>query len=408
MKIKTWDNKYIECDFPAEFSNRNLLALPALIDPHVHFRVPGGEHKEDWTTGAAVAGGVTTVLDMPNNMPGISTFELLKQKKSAVNKLLAQSCQPIRPYFYFGATAENLAEIDKVRNEIIGVKMFVGSSTGDLLVSQISAQEKIFKKCAELNLVLAVHAEDDEIIRANSQQFIVNSLQGEAQRSPVIPTAVEGSLSIKHHSQTRSREAAIKAVTQAAEFAKKYHTKLYVLHASTAEELELIRSAKQAGVTVFAEATPHHLFLNDSAYELLGAKAQMNPPLRTAHDQDALWRAINDGTIDTVGTDHAPHTLAEKALPYPQSPSGVPGIETYLPLLLNEYNQGKITIQKIVELTRLNIEKIFNLPPNNDWVIVDLDLEKIVKNKNLKTKCGWSPFDGWKLKGWPVKIVHSQ
>ncbi len=408
MLVKTWDNKKIKCDLPEEFAELNLLALPALIDPHVHFRVPGGEHKEDWITGsaAALAGGVTTVFDMPNNSPSVTTLELLKQKKETVNKQLKKLGQKIRPYFYFGATPDNLDELEKVTNKIIGVKMCMGASTGNLLVSEKNAQKKIFQKCAKLNLVLAVHAEDDEIIRANSPIVIPTKVGISV--PTVIPSVAEESLNVKHHSQIRSRTAATKAVAQVIELAKKYGTKLYILHVSTAEELKIIKAAKSAGVKVFAEVTPHHLFLDESAYEKLGAKAQMNPPLRTTADCAALWQGIADGTIDTIGTDHAPHTLAEKSLPYPQSPSGVPGIETCLPLLLNAWNNGKITLEKITQLTHFNIQKIFNLPETNDWVIIDRQLIKIVKNENLKTKCGWSPFAGWKLKGWPIKIIFNQ
>jgi len=144
--------------------------------------------------------------------------------------------------------------------------------------------------------------------------------------------------------------------------------------------------------------------LDESMYETLGNKAQINPPLRTVEDCESLWNAITNGIIDTIGTDHAPHTLEEKAKQYPDSPSGVPGIETSLPLLLDAHNKGRILLEKIVQLTQTNIEKIFNLPPNNDWVIVDLNLEKEVQNNNLKTKCKWSPFAGRKLKGWPVAV----
>ncbi|KKS13117.1 MAG: Dihydroorotase [Candidatus Magasanikbacteria bacterium GW2011_GWA2_41_55] len=194
-------------------------------------------------------------------------------------------------------------------------------------------------------------------------------------------------------------------MTQAIELAKKYGTRLYICHVSTAEELEIIKQAKKQGVKIYAEATPHHLFLNESAYEKLGTLAQMNPPLRSPTDCAALWQGIGDGTIDTIGSDHAPHTLEEKSELYPASPSGVPGIETTLPLLLTAHRAGKITLEKIIELTRGNPQKIFNLPKNNDQIIVDINMEKEVKNANLKTKCGWSPFAGWKLVGWPIAVI---
>ena len=385
MLIKTWNNQ--EIDLPIEIANTgDPVALPALIDPHVHFRTPGAEQKENWITGteAALAGGVTTVFDMPNNNPAVIDYQSIINKKQIINEQIKLTGKQLNYYLYLGATPNNYTEFAKCKNEIIGVKLFMGASTGDLLVEKLEDQENIFKTCAELDLVLAVHAESEEIIKANSSQFTANSLKTSG------------------HSKIRSREAAVKAVTQALSLAKKYNTKLYICHVSTKEE---ITQAKSEGVTVYAEVAPHHLFLTENDYERLGTLGQMNPPLRTISDQIALWQAITNGIIDTIGTDHAPHTLEEKSKTYPNSPSGVPGIETLLPLLLNAYHEGKISLQKIVELTKFNIEKIFNLPPNNDWVIADLNLEKKVENKNLKTKCGWSPYSETKLKGWPIMTV---
>lgn len=368
-------------------ANTNIIELPALIDPHVHFRTSGQEHKENWETGAraAIAGGVTTVFDMPNNTPPVIDRQSLTTKQEIIDMQLRKAGIPLRYHLYIGATGENNEEIRKLKNLVIGIKLFMGSSTGSLLVANRKKQEKIFKLAAELDLILAVHAENNARIK-NNESGIMN------------PT-------VNKHSIIRSREAAIEAVKDAIEMAKKYETKLYICHASTKEEIELIKQAKKEGVKVYAEVTPHHLFLSENDYDRLGTLGQMNPPLRTLDDQNALWKAISDGIIDTIGTDHAPHTLAEKALPYPQSPSGVPGIETVLPLLLNAYSEKKITLEKIAELTHFNIQKIFNLPSNDDRVIVDLDSEKEVENKNLKTKCGWSPFAGMKLKGWPIATI---
>lgn len=387
MQIKTYNGQTIEVDITTTDNNDSWLALPALIDPHVHFRTPGAEYKENWESGAvaAIAGGVTTVFDMPNNTPSIIDESKLDAKIDLVNKQLKNADIPLRSYFYLGATLDNLAEIEKCKDKIIGVKIFMGASTGNLLVSKSEAQEKIFKKCAELGLVVAVHAEDDDLINEQKLKFST-------------PTVFD-------HGKIRPNIAAQSAVTKAIDLARKTGAKLYILHASTALELAIIKQAKQEGLTVYAETTPHHLFLDESAYETLGTLAQMNPPLRSKDDVVALWQAIEDGTIDTIGTDHAPHTLEEKNLPYPQSPSGVPGIETNLPLLLNAYNNGKISLEKIVEITRLNAQKIFSLPVNNDWVIIDLKKVKNIQNNNLKTKCGWSPFDGWKIIGWPIYTI---
>lgn len=393
MLVNTYDKQKIEVDLPEIFQDRNLLALPALVDPHVHFRTPGAEHKENWITGAeaAIAGGYSTVFDMPNNTPSITSHQSLITKKEIIEEQLIKVGIPLNYYLYFGATPNNIDEIEKIKRlkdyKIIGVKMFMGASTGDLLVDKIEDQEKIFQVCAENDLILAVHAESETII--NEQRATINEPK------------------ISDHSMIRGRGAAITAVTQALSLAKKYGTKLYICHVSTKEEIELIKQAKSNGIKVYAEVTPHHLFLSENDYNHLGTLGQMNPPLRTLDDQKALWQAILDGTIDTVGTDHAPHTLEEKNRLYPTSPSGVPGLETTLPLLLDAYKKGKITLEKITELTHFNIQKIFNIPETNDWTIVDLDLEKEVKNENLKTKCKWSPFAGIKLKGWPVAtIVH--
>lgn len=380
MKIKTYNHQTIKLNIDDD-NAENYLVLPALIDPHVHFRTPGAAHKEDWQTGsaAAIAGGVTTVFDMPNNTPSITNLDLLEEKIKIIDEQLQNSDIKLHKYFYLGATENNLAEIEKCRNKIIAVKVFMGSSTGDLLVDKLAAQEKIFTKCAELGLMVAVHAEDELTINTNKNNFSD-------------PTIFE-------HNKIRNTEAAATAVKNAIDLARKTKAKLYILHVSTSAEVALIRAAKDEGLTVFAETTPHHLFLDENAYKALGTLAQMNPPLRTKIDQEALFEALNDGTIDAIGTDHAPHTLAEKAATYPASPSGVPGIETYLPLLLDAYHNGKISLSKIADVTHHNIEKIFGLKPNQDYVVVDLEEQKIIEAKNLKTKCGWSPFAGWKLKG---------
>lgn len=365
----------------------NLITLPGLIDPHVHFRAPGSEHKENWITGAraALTGGFTTVIDMPNNNPPITNQTALEKKRKIIDEQLRQTGIPLRCYFYLGATADNSDEFAKTRNEIIGIKLFMGASTGNLLVDRRIDQEKVFKRAAELDLLVAIHAEDEEEIQKQKDKI----------KNPTVAD----------HSKIRSRAAAVKAVAQAIELAEKYNTKLYICHVSTKEELKIIKNAKKQGIKIYAEVTPHHLFLDESAYEKLGTLAQMNPPLRTLDDCAALWQGIADGTIDTIGSDHAPHTLEEKTQPYPASPSGVPGIETTLPLLLTAYHKGKISLEKIIELTHDNPQKIFNLLKNNDQIIVDMNMEKEIKNAYLKTKCNWSPFAGWKLIGWPIAVT---
>jgi len=365
-----------------------LTLLPALIDAHVHFRTPGAEHKEDWQSGAqaALAGGVTTVFDMPNNIPACISQSTLDEKKKTIDHQLAQVKIPLRYYLYLGADQSHLEEIGKLRSKIIGVKVYMGASTGGLVMTDPAALDRTFQMAAQADLIVAVHAEDEKILQERAQLF-------------------KGITDPSIHSQIRDRAAAIKAVNQAIDLAEKYSAQLFVLHVSTAEEIDLIRKAKQNGILVYAEATPHHLFLNENDYRKWGSLVQMNPPLRTREDQEALWEAIRDGTIDSIGSDHAPHTLEEKKFPYGSCPAGVPGIETLLPLLLDAYHQKMITLEKIVALTRTNIESIFRLEHNDDVVLVDLEKIQEVRNEALKTKCGWSPFAGRKLRGWPVYTV---
>lgn len=365
-----------------------LLALPSVIDPHVHFRVPGGETKEDWKTGAfaAIAGGVTHVLDMPNNHPSIITAERLKKKKEIIETQLKSIGIPLRYGLYMGTSQDTLEELEKAAPLACGIKIFMGNSTGDLVMEDREALEIAFQKGALYDHVVAIHAEEESILSQNQKFF-------------------HGITNPAVHSKIRSREAAISAVKKAIHLAEQYKTRLYLLHLSTKEEIELLRQAKARGLPIFGEVCTHHLFLDESDYENLGTFAQMNPPLRTKEDREALWNGIHDGTIDTIGTDHAPHLIQDKKKPYPFSPSGVPGIETALPLLLNATHEKKLNLPQLIFLMRKNIENLFRLPPNNDLVLVDMNLEKTVMNEHLKTKCGWSPFAGKRLKGWPVFTI---
>lgn len=371
-----------------EFAVGNLTVLPALVDPHVHFRVPGGEHKEDWKTAsiAALQSGVTYVLDMPNNNPSCNTVESLIAKKQIINAQLKAVGIDLSYGLYLGADRHHLGEISKAKGVACGIKVFMGCSTGDLLIERDEDLEEVFKRAADAEMIVAVHAEDECLLNQRKKEFA-------------------GVLDPSIHSVIRSKECAAIAVQKAINAAKKYGTTLYLLHLSTKEEMDLVRAAKKSGVKVFAETTPHHLFLSIDDYSKHGTFIQMNPPLRTKEDQVALWQAINDGTLDTIGTDHAPHTKEEKMQPYGKAPSGIPGIDTYLALLLNAVNEGKLTLQKLTELTRYNPMKIFNLPENNDVVLVDLNFEKELEIKDIKTKCGFSPYVGRKLKGWPFYTV---
>ncbi|HEY4831727.1 MAG TPA: dihydroorotase [Waddliaceae bacterium] len=366
----------------------HLTVLPALIDGHVHFRTPGAEHKENWITGAqaAMAGGVTTVIDMPNNHPPCVDAASLKAKKQLIDEQLASVGIPLHYRLFLGADKDHINEIGRLRNQIAGVKIYMGSSTGGLIMNDEQDLDRIFRLCAQENVLIAVHAEDEGILKKNEALY-------------------SGQMDPATHSKIRDRFSAIQATTQALQLAEKYSTELFILHVSTKEEVELIRKAKKKGILVYAEATPHHLFLNEQDYAKWGNKVVINPPIRTREDQEALWKGIHDRTIDTIGSDHAPHTLEEKARSYGQAPSGVPGIETLLPLLLNASSEGKLTLEHIVKLTRINPEQIFNLEHNTDVVLVDLEKKKEVNDTNLKTKCGWSPFASLTLKGWPEYTI---
>lgn len=245
-----------------------------------------------------------------------------------------------------------------------------------------AALEKAFRIAGENDVLIAVHAEDEDLIQARK-----------------IECKAALHLGAKAHSIIRNGEVAARAVAHAIALAAKYKTRLYVAHVSTREELDLIRKAKKRGLPVYAEAAPHHLFLTTQAYETLGTCALVNPPLRD--DNKALWEAIEDHTIDTIGTDHAPHLLEEKKRPYGSAPSGFPSIELYLALLLNAHSQKKISLEQIVSLTSTRPREIFHWKTNEDAVLVDLNAERTVDNAHLKTKAKWSPYAGLTLKGWP-------
>ncbi len=343
--IKEISNESVTVDKVINVSGK--VILPGIIDPHVHFREPGLTHKEDFFTGskAAAAGGVTTILDMPNTNPPTITSELLEEKRKLAKKSI------VNYGFHFGATKENLDEIKKAKN-IASVKVFMDASTGNMLIQDNNVLEKIFSSYK----LISVHAENENVLKA-------------------------------------------------IELISKTKNKIYLCHISAANELKMIKSKFKS--KTFVEATPHHLFLTKEDEK--NKFFLMKPCLKSKEDQQALWNAIKKTKINTIGSDHAPHTVEEKQ----QEVYGVPGIETMLPLLLDSVNKNKITLQKVVELCCYNPAKIFKI--NNkgflqegfdaDLTIVDINLEKKVKNENLFTKCGWSPFNGWKLKGWPVMTI---
>jgi len=365
----------------------HLTVFPGLIDPHVHFRTPGMEYKEDWRTAskAALVGGYTTVFDMPNTIPPTVSAELLRDKKALIDAQLKEIGIPLRYELYFGADKAHLSEIHNIRDHVIGIKIFMGCSTGNLVIDDDESLHAVFAIAATQNLLVAVHAEDEALLKIRKQQL--------------------QSTHYCDHSVIRNIEVATRAVEKAIALTRIYGNRLYVLHVSSAEEIQLIRQAKAEGLAVYAETTPHHLFLHDTAYEQLQGKAVVNPPLRAKTHQDILFAAIRDGIIDTIGSDHAPHLLSEKEKKYGECPSGMPGIETTLPLLLTAHHQGLLSLSQILNLTCYRARDIFGLPANDDKVLVDLEQTKTVNSAALKTKCGWSAFEGQSLRGWPVYAI---
>ncbi len=367
-----------------------LLAFPGLIDGHVHFRTPGFEYKENWISGAqaAVHGGITTVFDMPNTNPVTTSLSDLQEKKALINSQLSDI--PLRYQLYLGADRSHFDEISRCKDQIAGIKVFMGSSTGNLLVDDDQSLSEVFKLAAQYDLVVALHAEDEKMIEENSNQF--------KDRHDALT-----------HSLLRTPEVAAHAIKRALALSKPFNTKLYFLHISSQKEIELIAKAKQEGRLIYAETTPHHLFLDTSAYEYLGTFAQVNPPLRSPEDRKALWQAVNEGIIDTLGSDHAPHTIEEKRKPYREAPSGMPGIETMLPLMLNAYNTHLLSLEKILSLMHTRITEIFHLPTNDDLILIDLKKTTTVEAKKLHSRSSWSAFEGTQLTGHPVcTIVQGQ
>jgi len=347
-----------------------LTVLPGLIDAHVHLREPGGEHKEDFDSGtrAALAGGVTTVLAMPNTSPPITNCDTFEQ----ANRLAA--AKAVCDYgLYIGATADNAAEAASLADRAAGLKMYVGSSTGSLLVDHFAAQIAHFEGYPA-DRVIAVHAEDEAAVRYYATR---------GQRRPPICAALSVAYLLALAEQTGRR--------------------LHICHVSTRAELDLIREAKARGVPVTCEATPHHLFLTLEAEARIGALAVCNPPLREQADVDALWANLD--VLDIVATDHAPHTLDEKRGDQP--PSGMPGLETMLPLLLTAVHEGRLTLPDVVRLTATRLAEIFGLGRKGriepgcdaDLTVVDLSARWTLGDAPLYTRCGWTPFAGREVRG---------
>jgi len=371
-----------------------LLLIPGVIDDQVHFREPGLTYKGDIfsESRAAVAGGVTSFMDMPNTNPQTVTIDILN------DKYLIGSENSFTNYsFFFGATNTNLNEVLKIdHSSVCGIKLFMGSSTGNMLVDNEEALKSLFSKTS---LPIAAHCEDESIIRKNSE--IYRARYGEA-----VP--------VKMHPLIRSREACFKSSSHAVNLAKEYNTRLHILHLSTADELKLFSNdlpLSQKRIT--GEVCVHHLWFDDSAYDKLGAFIKWNPAIKTRFDRDALINGVNNNLIDIVATDHAPHTLSEKENSYFKAPSGGPLIQHTLVIMLELWHRKVFTLPKIIEMMCHNPAILFNIRKRGfiregyqaDLCLVDPSSPWTVSKENLLYKCGWSPFEGQTFSSKVIKTI---
>ena len=364
-----------------------LIVLPGCMDTQTHFREPGSTDTEDLHSGsrAAIVGGITSVFEMPNTNPPTST------KKEFQRKLdLAKNRMYCNYAFYFGATADNANELADLKNleGCCGIKLFAGSSTGNLLVSDEKDIEVVFQNSSK---VVAVHSEDEAILSINKKLI----RKGDVHSHPI----------------WRSDECAISSTRRIVRIANHYNKKAHVLHISTKQEIDFL--AQHKGNITF-EITPQHLTIYaPDCYDKLGTYAQMNPPIRDKSHYDRLWYAVKNNLNDTIGSDHAPHLKVNKDKEYPNSPSGMPGVQTLMPVMLNHINEGKLTLNQLINFVCENPVKIFGIRDKGfikegfdaDFTIVDMNKKITIKNKNIESKCGWSPFDGVEFKGTPVSTI---
>ena len=372
---------------------KNKFLLPGMIDDQVHFREPGLTHKGDIASEskAAIAGGITSFIEMPNTIPQATTIHNLDEKfKIASEKSFANYS------FMFGGTNDNIDEILKVNSKnVAGLKLFLGSSTGNMLVDNPDVLEKIFTKT---NLLISVHCEDEHIIKVNTKKY-------KDQYGDLIP--------FKYHPIIRSEEACYLSSSKAIELAKKTGARLHVFHLSTAKEVELFSNKKPLHKKkITSEVCIHHLYFTDKDYQKKGSLIKWNPAIKKSNDRDALWEALLDDRIDVIATDHAPHTKNEKANPYTKAPSGGPMVQHAVVALMEAYHQNRISIEKIVEKMAHNPAILFKIKKRGfiregyyaDLILVDPDKPWNVSPDNILYKCGWSPFEGYSFKS---SITHT-
>jgi dihydroorotase len=376
------------CGADREIDARGLHVLPGVIDSQVHFREPGLEHKEDLATGtaSAVMGGVTAVFEMPNTNPPTTSAEALEDKlRRADGRAWCDVA------FFAGASDGNTGELAELERSAgcAGIKIFMGSSTGSLLVEDDEALERVLRAGRRR---VAVHAEDEPRLRERRG-------------------LVRGGSDPGRHPDWRDVETALRATRRLLRLARRAARPVHVLHVSTADELPLL--AEHHGL-VSVEVTPQHLTLAaPDCYEELGTRAQMNPPIRSAEHREALWKAVAEGLVDVVGSDHAPHTVEEKSGAYPDTPSGIPGVQTLLPLLLDHHHEGRLSLERLADLTSAGPARVYGVAGKGrlaagydaDLTLVDLGRRKRIEAEWLASRCGWSPFEGRVVRGWPVGTV---
>jgi len=370
------------------FDAGGLHVLPGVVDTQVHFREPGAEHKEDLASGTAAAalGGVTAVFEMPNTSPSTLSAEDLADKLRR-----AEGRAWVDHAFFIGAADENAADLPVLERlpGCCGVKIFMGSSTGSLLVEDDETLEAVLRSGTRR---VAVHAEDEGRLRERL-------------------ALVRGGAPVAMHPEWRDAETALRATQRLLRIARAAGRRVHVLHVSTGDEMPLLAANKDLATV---EVTPQHLTLAaPDCYERFGSKAQMNPPIRTAAHREALWRALDQGVVDVIGSDHAPHTAEEKARDYPSSPSGMPGVQTLLPLMLDHVNAGRLSLERLIDLVCSGPARIYGIAGKGriavgydaDFTLVDLQARRTISGTWLASKCGWSPFEDVTVTGWPRATV---
>jgi dihydroorotase len=363
-----------------------LHILPGVIDTQVHFREPGLEHKEDLASGSlsAVMGGVTGVFEMPNTNPLTVTREAFDDKIArATGRMHCDFA------FFIGGTHENVAELPTLERlpGCAGVKVFMGSSTGSLLVPDDEGVGAIIKAISRR---ASFHSEDEYRLEERKPLRIPNDPRS--------------------HPVWRDPEAALRSTKRLVALAHKYGKRIHVLHISTAEEMVFLADHKDVATV---EVTPHHLTLDETAYETLGTFAQMNPPVRDKAHRAGIWAGVASGVVDVLGSDHAPHTIEEKQKPYPSSPSGMTGVQTLVPIMLDHVNAGRLTLERFVDLSSAGPARIFNIARKGriavgfdaDLTIVDMSRRETITNSWIASKAGWTPYDGVPVTGWPVGTI---